>query len=104
MKLTMKLMIASLGLLGLLLVSPGCGNGPGCSTDADCGSDKCVSGACVQCTADSDCNANNACMVCSGNSCQQKSDCCTTDLQCGQGSRCWNVRGKAYGKCGPESR
>ena len=100
MKLTGKLLLLCLGLFAMLVIAPGCGNKAGCVSDADCGSDKCVNGACVECRADSDCNANNACTVCSGNSCTQKSNCCTTDLECGQGKRCWNVPGKAYGRCG----
>jgi hypothetical protein len=99
--LTIKLAMVCFGLLALLLVFPGCGNGPGCQTDADCGGAKCLNGQCMQCSVDSDCNANDACMVCAGGACQKQGNCCTTDLQCGAGNRCWNVKGKAYGKCGP---
>lgn len=103
MKLAIKMMMVCLAVLGLMLMAPGCSNqgSAGCASDADCGGLKCAAGACVQCTSDSHCNAADKCMICNGNSCVKKSNCCTADVQCGGGQRCWNVRGKAYGQCGP---
>ncbi len=82
-----KLLMATLGLVALLLVSTSCGNEPAPEQR-------------VECTKDADCNKNDKCRVCSSDKCVKKSDCCTTDLECTGGERCWNVPGKAYGKCG----
>lgn len=54
----------------------------------------------AECSADGDCNAQDKCRVCTSGKCSKVADCCTTDLECGKGMRCWNVKGKAYGKCG----
>ena len=102
MKVAMKMALVCLSLLGLMLIAPGCSNSgsAGCASDADCGGQKCYQGACVQCTADSHCNAADKCMICSGQQCVKQANCCTADVQCPSGQRCWNVKGKRYGKCG----
>lgn len=83
MKLTIKLAMVCLAILGLLALGA-------CSGGAAAGG----------CQSDKDCNAADKCMVCSGGSCQKVADCCLTDVECGGGQRCWNEKGKAYGKCG----
>ena len=87
MKLTIRIAITVLLALGLLLLSGGCA--PQYQTTDEVER--------VQCTEDSHCNQGNACMVCQNNACVRKSSCCNTDAECGAGSRCWNVPGKAYG-------
>ena len=86
MKLTIKLAMVCLAILGLLALGA-CSGGAAATNSGGCQSDK-------------DCNAADKCMVCSGGSCQKVADCCLTDVECGGGQRCWNEKGKAYGKCG----
>lgn len=99
MSLRLRLVTLCMALFALLAFANGCGNS-GCTDDGACGGQFCVNGACVQCRADSNCNANNKCMQCQNYSCVAVNDCCTTDAECGSGQRCWNESGRAWGKCG----
>lgn len=95
----LSVMVTVLGMALVMAMATGCSNSSaGCTSDSECSGQVCVSSTCVQCRADGDCNSNDACMVCSGNSCQKKADCCSSDADCKSG-RCINTAGKAYGSC-----
>jgi hypothetical protein len=106
MKRTWKVTLTCLAILGLVAVSSACSNAPpppaaeeeapgGCQSD-------CLDGACVACRADKHCQANSKCMQCSKHECVPVKNCCITDADCGDGTRCFHVKRKSYGKCGSE--
>ncbi len=96
-----KIILSTVAVVAAMFFLVGCGNSAqaGCANDADCAGAQCVAGQCVQCATDAHCNANDKCMICTGTACVKKSDCCTSDLECGDAKRCFNVPGKAYGQC-----
>ncbi len=103
---TTKMTLALAGIGATTLLSVGCGNnnsGGGCSSNAQCGNQICNNGVCVQCTQDSHCNGNDKTLECQNYACAKVAGACGTDAEC-PGGRCWNVAGKAYGKCGPARR
>jgi len=67
---------------------------PNCETDAHCASKGtvCVTGKCVQCREDAQCNSLGPCGRCKANACVKEEGCCASDGDCTKG-RC---RG---GKC-----
>jgi peptidoglycan-associated lipoprotein len=86
-------------LLAMALLA-GCGpKYPNCDTDQHCAEhgEVCVDGACKQCRDKSQCPA--ACDICGpAGSCVKESGCCTSDLDCATGQKCW-MTGQT-GQCG----
>lgn len=92
-------------LAGATVFMFGCGpTYPNCDNDENCAArnEACVNGTCSQCRDDSKCMASNACGVCEGARCSKRPNCCTSDLDCPNGGRCWNVPGQNYGECGAQ--
>jgi hypothetical protein len=110
MKLSLKTTLTALGVISLLALGASCGNtqqqipepeaAGGCQNDASCEGQVCLDGACVDCRVDKHCQGESKCRECSSNQCVDVDNCCTTDTECGDDQRCWNVKRKAYGQCG----
>ena len=96
-------MIRSIGLIvralgavfavTVVALATGCGPAyPNCSTDDTCKAkgEYCVNTKCAQCRTDSQCPGadTDKCLTCQSGACGRKSDCCSSNLDCGPGKKC----------------
>ena len=96
--------VGSLAVFAALacIAMPACGPAyPNCAGDDNCKAkgEYCVNTKCAQCRLDSHCPGadSDKCVTCQSGACGRKSDCCSSNLDCGPGKKC--AANKCIGQC-----
>lgn len=92
----------------LMLLATGCGPSyPNCSGDEHCKSkgEYCLDNKCAQCRTDAHCPGadSDKCVTCQAGACGRKASCCSSNLDCGAGTKCDVAANKCVPQCAADS-